>query len=50
MQERGWMLVHCDRVPPKLTKYKVRTIPSGKSHPQITLCVFMPDRNSMQTS
>ena len=50
IQNRGWMFVHCDRVPPKLTKYKVRTVHSGRSHPQIALCLFMLIRNSMQTS
>lgn len=28
------MLLHCDRTPPKLTGYEVRTMPLGKSIPK----------------
>lgn len=40
MQEIGWVLLHCDRIPPKLRE----------THPQITLRVWMLSRNFMQTS
>lgn len=49
MQERGWMLCALWQGSSQ-TECKVRTVSSGKSHPQIALCVCMPHGNSMQTS